>query len=619
MDLFDLVNGYFVKRVVVELLDGNAVEGQLILTKERSTVHLKNAVFHGVQGVVSVHLNDCYIRSDRIRFIHFDKFGSLAAHLKASQPCSMTRRYFLFVVLLCFLKLIICAKFEPVTKNRCEIKLVADYAFYKRIGNGNYANCARYLVNMIERVNAIFTAVDWGLSSSGKRFINMGFTIKEMKILDRPSDVPGHYNSEFTTNSNKHFSAMDVLKAFSSEEGTPSACLTILLSGKVFDMSILGMANIAKSGSSGICAKTQADGIYWNTGIVTVQRRTDLMITRVVDLVFAHEMGHLWGAVHDDLNDPECRETEESNNGRFIMHESSNSGYDNNNYKFSRCSIQSIYRLLYDVSDSCFVNEQTEALCGNGILEPGEECDPGGQLSLGHSSIDDPCCTATCHLRTTAKCSPKHSECCSDTCSYLPRTTLCQPKSTDNCKQAAYCSGISDKCPEPKSIADGTTCTDEGKCKNGECLSYCQVLSPRFAPCTCENVSESCFRCCRTPTSGNCVPIEPRRNLPEGSICIHGQCRKNICVKEATDAATHFWRIIKDIGANPSPKYFADYIVVVVIFASLLIWCPCGFYILYRDHQKQKSNDAVATTPRVEDVYFVPTRKRIRRLATGSS
>lgn len=157
---------------------------------------------------------------------------------------------------------------------------------------------------------------------------------------------------------------------------------------------------------------------------------------------------------------------------------------------------------------------------------------------------------------------------------------------------------MSDKCPEPKPISDGTVCADEGQCKNGECLSYCQVLSPAFAPCTCENgknnfriiklhvfcclVSDSCFRCCRNPITGACLPIEPTRYLPEGSICIHGQCRKNICVKEATDAAAHVWRIIKDIGANPSPKYFADYIVVIVIIVSLIIWCPCGFYILYR-------------------------------------
>lgn len=99
---------------------------------------------------------------------------------------------------------------ESVLKNRCEIKLVADYAFFKRIGNGNYANCARYLVNMVERVNAMFTSVDWGLSANGKHFMNMGFAVKEMKILDKASDKPGHYNAE--SSSSGQFSSKDLIK-----------------------------------------------------------------------------------------------------------------------------------------------------------------------------------------------------------------------------------------------------------------------------------------------------------------------------------------------------------------------------------------------------------------------
>ena len=67
-------------------------------------------------------------------------------------------------------------------------------------------------------------------------------------------------------------------------------------------------------------------------------------------------------------------------------------------------------------------------------------------------------------------------------------------------------------------------------------------------------MTESCLRCCRSPSTGVCMPVKPTRPLPEGSICIHGHCKSQICVKEATDAATHFWRIIKDIGANPSRK-----------------------------------------------------------------
>lgn len=33
-----------------------------------------------------------------------------------------------------------------IKRNRCELKLVADYEFFRVIGNNNYANAARYLV-----------------------------------------------------------------------------------------------------------------------------------------------------------------------------------------------------------------------------------------------------------------------------------------------------------------------------------------------------------------------------------------------------------------------------------------------------------------------------------------
>jgi hypothetical protein len=101
---------------------------------------------------------------------------------------------------------------EPVSKNRCEIKLVADYSFYKRIGNGNYANAARYLVNMIERVNALFGRVNWGINPNGRQFINLGVTIKEMKIHDRPTNAPGHYNAEISGHPSNHFDSDKVLQ-----------------------------------------------------------------------------------------------------------------------------------------------------------------------------------------------------------------------------------------------------------------------------------------------------------------------------------------------------------------------------------------------------------------------
>lgn len=64
--------------------------------------------------------------------------------------------------------------------------------------------------------------------------------------------------------------------------------MTILVSGKAFDHSILGMASIGEPGERGVCATTPIDGEYYNTAVITVRRKSELMITRLVDLVVAH-------------------------------------------------------------------------------------------------------------------------------------------------------------------------------------------------------------------------------------------------------------------------------------------------------------------------------------------
>uniref|UniRef100_A0A915D6J6 Peptidase M12B domain-containing protein n=1 Tax=Ditylenchus dipsaci TaxID=166011 RepID=A0A915D6J6_9BILA len=456
---------------------------------------------------------------------------------------------------------------DAVKKNRCELKLVADYEFFQVIGNGNYANAARYLVNMIERINGIFTAVDWGLDINGKRLVNLGFSIKEIKIFDRPtSSSPFHFNSLVSTHEDGSFYAFEVLKSFSEEEGTNSTCLSMLVSAKVFDQGILGVANIGEKDFE---------------LVISVRRKSELMITRVVDLVAAHELGHAWGAIHDEIED-DCIAPNSQGNPSFVMHESSNTGYDKNNYFFSPCSVRSIHKVLYGLAHQCFVEEKS-ALCGNGILEAGEECD-SGHLSADNAS--DLCCTSECRLHAR---------------------TPCQPKSSETCKKAVFCSGNSSLCPEPEPIENGADCVDEGKCFDGDCVSFCENISKNLSPCICENITESCKRCCRSLDSGLCAPVTPIRWLSDGSICIQGQCHNKVCEKKVTDEASLLWKIFRNFKETPDHKFFADYFVFIIVFVSLLIWCPCGAFIVYND--RRKHTDAVRNSS--EDVIHIVPAKRV--------
>lgn len=72
------------------------------------------------------------------------------------------------------------------------------------------------------------------------------------------------------------------------EEGTNATCLTVLISAKTFDYGVLGMANIGHAWERGICATVPLNGTFMNTAVITVRRKSELMITRVVDLVAAH-------------------------------------------------------------------------------------------------------------------------------------------------------------------------------------------------------------------------------------------------------------------------------------------------------------------------------------------
>ena len=90
-----------------------------------------------------------------------------------------------------------------------------------------------------------------------------------------------------------------------------------------------------------------------------------------------------------------------------------------------------------------------EPICGNGMVEEGEDCDSG--------------------------------LCCSQNCTFLPKQTMCRSSSGTECDYDDFCSGDSDECPE-WNLVNGTPCNDKkGLCFQGECKQNnrdetCQVF-----------------------------------------------------------------------------------------------------------------------------------------------
>uniref|UniRef100_A0A9J2PF18 Peptidase M12B domain-containing protein n=1 Tax=Ascaris lumbricoides TaxID=6252 RepID=A0A9J2PF18_ASCLU len=373
---------------------------------------------------------------------------------------------------------------ETIYKNRCPLRVVADHLFFNAIGNGSSAFSARYLINVIDRVNALYTTTEWGEDEQGRRLNNMGFMIKDMVVHTVPTrSDPDHYNAVFTGKRNVN----QLLDSFSRRQGSDQYCLVHLFTAQSFENGVLGLGYISSPelhSAGGICSPkshTSGGDVYYNTALSSAKTtQGGTVITREADIVTAHELGHNWGATHDDSS-AECSPSY-SAGGSYIMNTYSVSGYDVNNNRFSPCSRRMIAKVLSRKADICF-EEEASSFCGNGRVEEGEECDVG-MLLTGH---EDNCCSSTCRLRPGAQCSPKNVPCCSNSCHFLPATHLCLHENPLQCKHSSYCTGKSGECPEPSAIDDGRECLEEGECFKGRCLTFCERPAINKKPCICPN------------------------------------------------------------------------------------------------------------------------------------
>lgn len=88
-------------------------------------------------------------------------------------------------------------------------------------------------------------------------------------------------------------------------------------------------------------------------------------------------------------------------------------------------------------------------MCGNGIVEAGEDCDPG-------SGFNSTCCdSTTCKFIGSAVCDPSSTSCCTSGCQFAPTTQVCRPAKTASCDTAEYCPGNTATCPTDVTVPNG--------------------------------------------------------------------------------------------------------------------------------------------------------------------
>ncbi|XP_045493798.1 uncharacterized protein LOC123692979 [Colias croceus] len=376
-------------------------------------------------------------------------------------------------------------------KTTCLVYLQADHMFYQRYGSEEA--CIEVMTRHVQKVNAIYKVTDF--NQDGKAD-NITFMIKRIKVhtLDALKDpayrFPNNYGVE------------KYLELF-SEEDYDAFCLAYMFTYRDFEMGTLGLAWTGDlKNAGGVCEK---NGHYrgsmksLNTGIVTLLNYGKHVPPAVSHVTLAHEIGHNFGSPHD----PEVC-TPFGEDGNYIMFARATSGDRKNNNKFSPCSLRAIDPVLNNKARSpkgCFTEPQP-AICGNGVVEEGEECDCGWA-----SECTDVCCRPQavrphykpCTLTEHSVCSPSQGPCCTSSCT-LKFGDKC--RSDNGCRDAAHCDGKRAACPASRHKPNRTRCDRELVCFMGECTgSIC--LAYGLESCQCaprkDDPRSACELCCRKP------------------------------------------------------------------------------------------------------------------------
>ncbi|XP_058798001.1 uncharacterized protein LOC131668128 [Phymastichus coffea] len=325
----------------------------------------------------------------------------------------------------------------PYNANRqsryVELVLVVDKNEYTALGE-NLTRVHQHCKDIANIINALYTP------------LNIFIALIGVEVWTDADEIHLMSNGDTTLNNFLQYRRERLVKTIPNDNAQ-------LLTKIQFDEGVVG-----KALKGPICT-------YEFSGGVSVDHSN---VVGLVAATMAHEMGHNFGMEHDS-SDCICPEE------RCIMAPSSGSSGPTH---WSSCSLEYLALAFEHGMDYCLRNKPKRLfdspICGNGFVEPGEQCDCGLV-----ENCDNPCCDAlTCMLHTNASCAT--GECC-DLKTCKPKTAGTECRSADQeCDLPEYCTGQSEYCPKDVFKIDGEACNmGKAYCYQGSCRTHndqCKLL-----------------------------------------------------------------------------------------------------------------------------------------------
>ena len=426
----------------------------------------------------------------------------------------------------------------PDDRRTCVMKIYVDHTYYSSIRNyQDYSNddiIERHILRSISSYVTTATDTFWSTKFFGGETSGYARFVVGDIVLFKEAGAVG-YSSQLSDESNDVSTLLDVFASYDHSQ----YCLGGLLVHRDFAEGVIGLAYVgtADGALGGICDPRTLDKSL-NAWLVTSVNFGDQLSERLISLTVVHEIGHSFGAMHDpDPVHARCA-PQDSAGGLFVMTTVTPHTVHSNMAKFSPCSIDTMAPVIELKADLCF-GLNFQSICGNQILEEGEQCDCGYAFNCV-----DKCCMPGCELSSGSLCSPQSTFCCTEDCNVAPAIQPCRAET--ECALLTHCDGQSEKCPPAQQKEDYSPCFfDQRVCLNGTCdLSACEYND--LSDCSCED-EDACVYCCTNAGQEACRPskeygITTANNevikLKPGQRCgMQSACNENLkCIKVGTDA-----------------------------------------------------------------------------------